>query len=580
MKLRYKMKYHINKKELKPSLFIKSIKLNNEEEVPFNNDDIVIFVGGNNVGKSRLLKDIEIDLINDSYDEKQNKIIIKDIKYEELDFGSEEILNFFESKYAPHDNYGNYNVELNSQNGYSFSKNDLAKWPYSNNQNLYKCFYTFLTTENRLLLTKSISNQHPINTYALKIMKKLETNEPTLTNINQYLIKSFGKGIEVDTGSYNPNFKYEYKIGKKTDVNKIKGLEIRDAKCKINKMDSLESQGDGIRSAVGILSSLIADNYTIFLIDEPETFMHPPQSRLLGNYIVDLSIGKQCFIATHNIDVIKGLIEKNSVRVKIIKIERFENENSFHLIDNESIKELATDRNLRYTNILNGLFYKNVVLCENESDCKFYSAILESVDEQIYNDTLFCGVAGKEQFKSIIPLLIKSRINYKIIADIDLINSKDLLRNLLENTNKDCQEILEHHERFLSLFKLDKLEKKQSEIKRNINNLFTTEEFISRETKNKMLKILKSTNSFEQLKTKGISVLPEGKCQELYLLLKEDLKLNNIYILDNGELENFCNSINSKGNKWVEQIFNQYEDINNPVYDEARKFIKYVFDIK
>ena len=131
----------------------------------------------------------------------------------------------------------------------------------------------------------------------------------------------------------------------------------------LKEMDDLHDQGDGIRSAVAILASFIVNDHSLFMIDEPETFLHPPQARSLGKNIVSLSKNKQCFISTHSIDFIKGVLEADSSRVKIIKIDRLENRNIFSLVDNESVSEIANDKNLRYTNILDGLFYDRLVLC-------------------------------------------------------------------------------------------------------------------------------------------------------------------------------------------------------------------------
>lgn len=39
-------------------VFISELHLNNGESVKLNSDDIVVFVGSNNVGKSRALKDL------------------------------------------------------------------------------------------------------------------------------------------------------------------------------------------------------------------------------------------------------------------------------------------------------------------------------------------------------------------------------------------------------------------------------------------------------------------------------------------------------------------------------------------
>lgn len=141
------------------------------------------------------------------------------------------------------------------------------------------------------------------------------------------------------------------------------------------------------------------NEHSLFLIDEPETFLHPPQARALGKSIVELSQSKQCFISTHSIDFIRGVLEEDASRVKIIKIDRVANDNESNLVDNDSIVEIANDKNLKYTNILDGLFYSQLVLCENESDCKFYSAILEHLELHIYQNTLFVLLEGKTNLR-------------------------------------------------------------------------------------------------------------------------------------------------------------------------------------
>ena len=49
-----------------PSVVIKKLKFNDGTEMDLNSDDIVVFVGSNNVGKSRALKDITNDIMETS----------------------------------------------------------------------------------------------------------------------------------------------------------------------------------------------------------------------------------------------------------------------------------------------------------------------------------------------------------------------------------------------------------------------------------------------------------------------------------------------------------------------------------
>ncbi|MFQ6861003.1 MAG: hypothetical protein ACLROI_10855 [Beduini sp.] len=45
-----------------PSISIEKIKFNDETSIEFKSDDIVLLVGANNVGKSRMLRDLKDDL--------------------------------------------------------------------------------------------------------------------------------------------------------------------------------------------------------------------------------------------------------------------------------------------------------------------------------------------------------------------------------------------------------------------------------------------------------------------------------------------------------------------------------------
>lgn len=67
-----------------PSLSIEKIRFKkHDNELNFNKDDIVLFVGANNVGKSRTLKDIQSKILSDFQDE---TVLIDNIVFKETNF--------------------------------------------------------------------------------------------------------------------------------------------------------------------------------------------------------------------------------------------------------------------------------------------------------------------------------------------------------------------------------------------------------------------------------------------------------------------------------------------------------------
>lgn len=556
-----------------PSVVIKEITFNNGNKIKFNKDDIILLVGANNVGKSRALKDLREDLNNIS----KSKVIIKNVAYEATGFSGDKLRDYFERNIAK-SSYGGYNVWMDDSNSHTFDEHSFTN--ISDEKDYYKAMFSFLSTENRLSLTRPINFNLVVDNQSLNIVQKLEKDFDSITDLNQALDLGFQSSVEVYEDYVDGHLIKKYKIGESQAIADAIDSNSREKVNKLRSFEDLHNQGDGIRTAVAILSFVIVSEHSLFLIDEPETFLHPPQAKILGKNIVKLSTGKQLFISTHNIDFIRGVLEEDSSRVKIIKIDRLDNYNTFNLVDNDSINRISSDKNLKYTNILNGLFYNQVVLCENESDCKFYSAILEHEELTIYQNTLFCAVGGKEQLKKIVPLLKELNIDYRIIADIDLINNIDSLKQLLNSAIPECyNEIAVQHKKFLENFQKETNSqvKKQEVIRAEINSLFNEDKYISSKTAEQMKSLLRDVNNLKLLKTGGKAVIPQGDCVRLFKQIVDFLKENNIYVLECGEIERFVPDISGHGNNWVEKTFTKYEDISADVYDEARKFIRTVF---
>lgn len=555
------------------SVVIKEITFNDGNKWKFNKDDIVLLVGPNNVGKSRTLKDLREDLNDTS----KIKVLVKEVTYETTGFSEEQLRDYFERNYVK-DSHGSYDVMIEENVYHSF--NDFNFTNILDEKQFYKALFSFLSTENRLGLTRPIKFNSIVDNQNLNIMRKLDIDSESISKLNQALDSGFQKSVEVHEDYLDGNMTKKYKIGESIEICNVIKSNKRDNLNKLKQFEDLHNQGDGIRNAVAVLASIIVNEHSLFLIDEPETFLHPPQARVLGKNIVRLSEGKQLFISTHNIDFIRGVLEEASSRVKIIKIDRYDNNNTFNLVNNDSISNISSDKNLKYTNILNGLFYNQVVLCENESDCKFYSAILEYEDLTTYQNTLFCAVGGKEQFKKIVPLLKELNIEYKIIADIDLISNTDSLKQLLNSIESQCYKRIEkQHKQFLENFEreMNSQVKTQERIKTEINETFDADIYMSPKVAERIKTILRDISSLKLLKSGGKNIIPQGDCMALFNEIKEFLIDYNIFILECGEIERFVPEVSGHGNTWVEKVFTNYADISTDVYDEARKFIRTVF---
>lgn len=264
-----------------PSVSIERIKFNDETLIDFESDDIVLLVGANNVGKSRTLKDLKDDL-NDLC---KPKVIVDEVTYKSSNFSVSQLKDYFEKNISK-DSFGNYHVTIDDNQFQSFDTSTFTD--SMDEKQFYKVLFSFLSTENRLNITKPIIFNTILDNRSLRIMERLDSDSQSINALNKLLQIGFEKSIDTYEEYLDGTIVKKYKVGKSEIINNTINSSRRDSHDSLKAMEDLNSQGDGIRSAFAILASLIVNNHSLFLIDEPETFLHPPQARLLAKNIVSL----------------------------------------------------------------------------------------------------------------------------------------------------------------------------------------------------------------------------------------------------------------------------------------------------
>lgn len=201
----------------------------------------------------------------------------------------------------------------------------------------------------------------------------------------------------------------------------------------------LTDQGAGIQAFMGTILTLAAGNFDIVLLDEPEAFLHPPQARLLGRIVARMSQagGWQVIVATHSDDLLHGILEASHVEseVSVVRLTRPTDEsNATSQVSPDAIATLFRDPLLRFSNILDGIFYKGVVVCEAESDCTYYSAVLSHIEASgadQSSDLQFVHVGGKDRMPRAYAALKAAAVPTAVIADLDLLADRAKFRELL-----------------------------------------------------------------------------------------------------------------------------------------------------
>ena len=290
-------------------------------------------------------------------------------------------------------------------------------------------------------------------------------------------------------------------------------------------LPTLDSQGDGVKSFIGLALNVIAGHAQIMLIDEPEAFLHPGQARALGRWLASEAIrrDRQIFIATHDRDLLLGMLDGGAAStVHIVRVVRDTTGNKLYELPPKMISSVWADPVLRYSNVLQGLFHKRVVVCESDADCRFYSAVLDEVatnsgQRSQADDILFVPGGGKQRVATLTTALVSLGVEANAILDFDVLNVRTTIKEIVEAVgNVWSPDMDRHYIDFANVANNQKL--------------------------------------WGQLKNQGLSGVPAGSaylaCENLLRLLHD----RGVLVLSGGEMEDFNKSFGLHGSAWVSKM--------------------------
>jgi hypothetical protein len=196
--------------------------------------------------------------------------------------------------------------------------------------------------------------------------------------------------------------------------------------------------------AAVILGLLSTSEQSILLLDEPEAFLHPPQARLLGEFIARERPAKsQLFIATHSIDVLQGLMSVASASLRVVRLQRDGAINRVKELSKRRTQEIAADPLMHYSDVLSGIFHERAIICESDADCMFYRSVLSlpSIRGERYPDVVFLHASGKHRMCVLNDALRSLGVRTDIIVDIDILRDEPTLKRICIQSGVDWEAI-------------------------------------------------------------------------------------------------------------------------------------------
>ena len=544
---------------------------------PFTPGRINVFVGANNCGKTQLLKDM-LSYITGKAGE---TIVLNelDIPYpdtwEDIETAyNMHIIDLNQSKQIKHisptldaDPTGPSSLSL-VENIKHWLKNDKRQFRAATGAGLV----TYLNTDNRLKMAMSQEVQQNLQKRGAKnVLEALYSSGADSTGkVRQCVKKIFEKDVFLNPFNLGT---LEYRIG--VDFSFI-SPNPQEAFQQLSSFPLLDTQGDGMRSVLGIVSAIVSVKKPIILLDEPEAFLHPPQALQLGEIISGLvQPSQQIFIATHSADFLRGLL--SSTRDAVI----------IHVLDSATLNQIVADPLLSSSRVLEGMFYKGVVATEADADSVFYQRLFQKIGAA--DEIHFVNAHNKQTLKKIIDPYKKLGIKFAMIADADVIRDKREFSDILQVTSDEQlkSRILQERDAIMNHFQT------QSKYKILCDLRAKTKELVEQVTilesadpddiasalfdfRQNLKKLREESDELSEFKKNGRAALPEI-LQNNFDALWSCCANIGLFIVNVGELESWLVDYglerSSNKSKWISNALNKVFDIE---YDGNKAIWKFV----
>ncbi|MFE6816824.1 ATP-dependent endonuclease [Streptomyces sp. NPDC057677] len=322
----------------------------------------------------------------------------------------------------------------------------------------------------------------------------------------------------------------------------------------------LSQQGDGMKSLIGLMIPLITAAYPIIFVDEPEAFLHPPQALALGRILGEQSRAKstQIVLATHDRNVLAGLLQ-SGVEVSIVRLDRSHGSTACtHQLNVDEIRDIWSDPVLRYSNALDGIFHKAVVLAEAERDCKFYASVLDEADDLgdsliLAGDVLLVPAGGKDGFPRLAKVMKSLNVPVVVSPDLDILNDRSKVKVLIDAMDGEWSQVEALYDKATAEFRQPREAATIGNVLGALNALFSgrsAERFSASVRAEFGVQMRSKDSPWQDLKKYGVAAFRADRASADELL--RNLDQMGIVAVRVGELEGFAPAIGvAKGPGWL-----------------------------
>lgn len=419
---------------------------------------------------------------------------------------------------------------------------------------------TYLNAESRLALTSSTSSFDTSLAAPSMPLQVLYMRRDLEQRINDLVSRAFKVGITVDRYAGSMIHLHAGAVAEIETTPPQSSAYMSQLKA----LPMLHDQGDGVRAFTGMVMSILTGQSPVVLIDEPEAFLHPPQARQFGRFLAEYASsddGVQVIIATHSEDIVAGLTSVASAtdRISIARLTRDGDRNHVAQLTSETVKELYADPLMKHYDMLNGLFTTGVVLCEADSDCTYFRAVLDTpghANIDLAREAHFTHAGGKSRIARAIRAFRSTAIPCAAIFDIDILQNDGEFNALIESIGADASVSTPLRNVVVDAVRGHGTPLRRSALRHEIDEILarSTSTNLARGDAREIQEAAAQKTGWKILKTSGKTLLTGGALTA-FESLRAHLESHGVFIVEQGELERLHPEVpqNDKA-KWLRTV--------------------------
>ncbi|HXM71130.1 MAG TPA: AAA family ATPase [Thermoanaerobaculia bacterium] len=531
---------------------IESIKTKRGEEIPIGK--LTVLVGANNVGKSQTLRDIHKRL---TAGPAARTVLIGEVRTRKPSTFDD----LFEGLRVVPDpsNVGYHLVRGVASNllGGDELRLDLTAFRSQYEQaegldfmlgNLSRFRVTYLDAESRLSVSKATDAFNPHVEAPRHLLHAVFADRSKESALREVFVSTFGEHVRL---GYSGMTRLAFRVARQfEDV----PADPREAYPIMSQYSLLDEQGDGYRSFVAVVLTILLSEKRVVLLDEPEAFLHPAQARELGMWLGRhaAAVPGQVLISTHNASFLSGIVTA-SADVEVFRLNRRGDTTHFQRMSREATTNLARSPILSSQRVLEAIFFVGVIVCEADSDRVVYQSVADNMEES--SDVLFLHAHNKQTLHQVVQLLRAAGVPTVAIADIDLMIEESEFTRLLSalSPTADLAEAnLLRHDIAIAAGE-------ESEDKVLQHLMIVVEEFLEQLRGNEhtlagargaLNRLRRTAGGWAALKRDGLGALATAAAEKASHLL-ELCKAIGLFLVPVGELESWMALGTTRKNEWV-----------------------------